>query len=75
VARYAHASSATVAVSRSGDHAIVEVTDDGIGGADIARGSGLRGLADRNAALGGELVVDSPRGAGTTIRATIPCSR
>jgi PAS domain S-box-containing protein len=72
VARYAEASSATVAVSRSGDRAIVEVADDGIGGADIARGSGLRGLADRIGALGGELVVDSPRGAGTTVRAAIP---
>jgi signal transduction histidine kinase len=72
VARYADASSATVAVSRRGDRAIVEVADDGIGGADITRGSGLRGLADRIGALGGELVVDSPRGAGTTVRAAIP---
>jgi hypothetical protein len=42
---------------------------------DLTRGSGLRGLADRIAALGGQLVVDSPQGAGTTIRATIPCGR
>jgi PAS domain S-box-containing protein len=75
VAKYADASTATVAVSRSGDRAIVEVADDGIGGADLTRGSGLRGLADRIGALGGTLEVDSPRGAGTTIRATIPCGR
>jgi signal transduction histidine kinase len=75
VAKHSHASAATVAVSRIGDRAIVEVTDDGIGGADLTRGSGLRGLADRIGALGGGLVVDSRRGAGTTIRATIPCGR
>jgi PAS domain S-box-containing protein len=75
VAKYARASAATVAVSRTGDRAIVEVTDDGIGGADLTRGSGLTGLADRIGALGGELYVDSPQGGGTTVRATIPCSR
>jgi PAS domain S-box-containing protein len=75
VARYAHASAATVAVSRVGDRAVVEVIDDGIGGADVTRGSGLRGLGDRIGALGGALEVDSPRGVGTTIRATIPCGR
>ena len=75
VAKYAHASAATVAISRSGDRAIVEVADDGIGGADLARGSGLRGLADRIGALRGALLVDSPRGEGTTIRATIPCGQ
>jgi PAS domain S-box-containing protein len=75
VARYAHASAATVAVSRSGDRAIVEVADDGVGGADLTRGSGLRGLADRIGALGGTLDVESPRGEGTTVRATIPCDR
>jgi PAS domain S-box-containing protein len=75
VAKYANASAAKVAVSRIGDRAIVKVADDGIGGADITRGSGLRGLADRISALGGQLVIDSPQGAGTTIRATIPCRR
>jgi PAS domain S-box-containing protein len=73
VAKYAHASTATVAVSRVGDRAIVEVSDDGIGGADVTGGSGLRGLADRIGALGGAFEVDSPRDVGTTIRATIPC--
>jgi signal transduction histidine kinase len=75
VAKYANASAAKVAVSRIGDRAIVEVADDGIGGADLTRGSGLRGLADRIGAIGGELAVDSRPGAGTTIRATIPCGR
>jgi signal transduction histidine kinase len=75
VAKYASASAAKVEVSRVGDRAIVEVADDGIGGADLTRGSGLRGLADRIGALGGELVVESRQGAGTIIRATIPCGR
>jgi signal transduction histidine kinase len=75
VARYARASAAKVAVSRSGENAIVEIADDGIGGADLARGSGLRGLADRISALGGSVEVDSPRGVGTTIRAAIPYVR
>ncbi len=51
--------------------AVVEVRDDGVGGADLAGGSGLRGLADRVSALGGRLEVDSPAGGGTTIRARI----
>jgi PAS domain S-box-containing protein len=74
-AKYAEASRATLAVSRVGDRAIVEVTDDGIGGADLTRGSGLRGLGDRIGALGGQLVIDSPPGHGTSIRATIPFPR
>ena len=75
VAKYAQASVATIAVSRAGDRAIVAVADDGVGGADLTRGSGLRGLADRIGALGGTLQVDRLRGGGTTIRATIPCAR
>ena len=75
VAKYAQASAAKVSVCRVGDRAIVEVAGDGIGGADLTRGSGLPGLADRIGALGGTLDVDSPRGAGTTVRATIPCGR
>jgi PAS domain S-box-containing protein len=74
-AKYARASSGTLAVSRVGDRAIIEVTDDGIGGADLTRGSGLRGLGDRIGALGGKIVIDSPRGRGTSIRATIPLRR
>jgi signal transduction histidine kinase len=52
--------------------ALVEVRDDGSGGVDPARGSGLTGLEDRVSALGGTLEIDSPAGAGTTIRARIP---
>ena len=50
----------------------VDVTDDGIGGADATRGSGLRGLADRVAALDGTLSLDSPPGDGTRLHAEIP---
>ena len=53
-------------------HAVVEVADDGIGGADPGRGSGLRGLADRVSALDGSMELDSPAGAGTRLRAEIP---
>jgi PAS domain S-box-containing protein len=71
-AKYAEASSATLSISRVHERVVVEVADDGIGGADLTGGSGLRGLDDRIAALGGRLEIDSPRGRGTTIRATIP---
>jgi signal transduction histidine kinase len=72
VAKYAGASEATVAVRRTNGHAEVEVADDGVGGADPRRGSGLRGLADRLGALDGSLSLDSPPGSGTTLRAEIP---
>jgi signal transduction histidine kinase len=72
VAKYAHAERATVAVTLASDSVVVEVSDDGIGGADVAGGSGLRGLADRVAALGGRLELRSPIGAGTEVRAQIP---
>ena len=52
----------------------MEVRDDGRGGADPDQGSGLRGLADRMAALDGELEVVSPAGEGTLVRASIPCA-
>jgi signal transduction histidine kinase len=61
-----------VRVAVGEQHTIVEVRDDGRGGARPARGSGLSGLADRVSALGGTLEIDSPVGAGTTIRARIP---
>ena len=72
VVKYAHASQATVRVMRRNGHAVVEVADDGIGGADPDRGSGLRGLADRVSALDGSMSLDSPAGAGTRLRAEIP---
>lgn len=72
VAKYAHASHATVAVRRDNDHVTVEVIDDGIGGADATRGTGLRGLADRLSALDGTLSLDSAPGRGTRLHAEIP---
>ena len=72
VVKYANASHAQVCVSRSNGHAVVEVADDGVGGADPGRGSGLRGLADRVSALDGTLELRSPEGAGTLLRAEIP---
>ena len=74
VAKYAQASEATVAVRRSAGLVTVDITDDGIGGADAGRGSGLRGLADRVAALDGSLSVDSPAGQGTRLHVEIPVS-
>jgi signal transduction histidine kinase len=74
VAKYARASEVRVQVSRENGHARIEVADDGVGGAVQDAGSGLRGLADRVEALGGRLVLDSPVGAGTRLRAEIPCA-
>jgi signal transduction histidine kinase len=64
-----------VSVARADGHAVVEVHDDGVGGANPSGGSGLRGLSDRVAALDGELELDSPQGAGTTVRARLPIDR
>ena len=75
VAKYAHATEARVAVRRINGRVLVEVSDDGVGGADAARGSGLRGLADRVAALDGTISLDSPAGRGTRLRAEIPYAR
>ncbi|HEY6774905.1 MAG TPA: sensor histidine kinase [Thermoleophilaceae bacterium] len=72
VAKYACAERVTVAVRRAADRVVVEVSDDGVGGADVSGGSGLRGLSDRVAALDGRLHVRSPPGAGTRVRAEIP---
>ncbi len=72
VAKYAHASRASVGIARSNGVATVTVVDDGIGGADPANGSGLRGLAARVEALNGRLDVDSPPGGGTRVSAEIP---
>jgi signal transduction histidine kinase len=74
VAKYACASAATVDVARVNGRLVVEVADDGVGGADPGGGSGLRGLADRVEALDGRLRVSSPPAGGTTIRAELPCA-
>jgi signal transduction histidine kinase len=73
VAKYAQATYARVSVERHGGQVLVAVSDDGVGGADPAAGSGLRGLLDRISAVGGRLEVDSRPGHGTTVQATIPC--
>jgi signal transduction histidine kinase len=73
VAKYAQATHARVTVSRHSGRILVEVSDDGVGGADPATGSGLRGLRERVSAVGGRLEVDSRPGQGTTVRATMPC--
>jgi signal transduction histidine kinase len=73
IAKHARATRATVDVGRENGQMVVEVVDDGIGGADTERGSGLRGLADRVEALGGRLRVWTPRGGGTRVKAEIPC--
>jgi PAS domain S-box-containing protein len=71
--RYACASRAHVDLSRAEDVVELEVTDDGRGGADHTRGSGLRGLEDRLGAVGGRLTLDSPPGGGTRLRARVTC--
>jgi signal transduction histidine kinase len=73
VAKHAHASRVRVKVRLHG-RALVDVEDDGVGGADPTQGSGLRGLGDRVQALGGVLEVDSPAGRGTRIHAEFPCA-
>jgi signal transduction histidine kinase len=73
VGKHAQASSVRVEVTRRDGDVLVEVADDGVGGADTELGSGLRGLADRVETLGGRLRVWSPAGRGTRVRAEIPC--
>jgi signal transduction histidine kinase len=72
VAKYAHATQAIVRARREVGRVVVEVVDDGVGGADPAAGTGLRGLADRVQALDGQLTVRSAVGQGTTVRGEIP---
>jgi PAS domain S-box-containing protein len=72
VAKYARARVASVRVTREGGYVLAEIEDDGVGGADAAGGSGLRGLADRVEALDGELSIESPKGGPTFLRARIP---
>jgi signal transduction histidine kinase len=72
VTRHAAATTASVSAELTDGHLVVEVSDDGSGGADDS-GSGLKGLADRAAALGGELMIRSRAGEGTIVRASIPC--
>jgi signal transduction histidine kinase len=72
VAKYAHADAVSVEVASTGDALVVAISDDGVGGADPERGSGLRGLVDRVSAIGGRLELSSPPGEGTRVRAHLP---
>jgi signal transduction histidine kinase len=73
IGKHAEATSATVEVARRNGEIVVEIVDDGVGGADSERGTGLRGLADRVEALDGRLRVWTPHGGGTRVRAEMPC--
>ena len=72
IVKHADASSATVVVDRADRVVLVSIRDDGVGGADLSRGTGLTGLLDRVQALGGRIDVESPVGAGTHIHAELP---
>jgi signal transduction histidine kinase len=72
VAKYAHATAASISLSRTDRGVAIEIADDGVGGADPTAGTGLRGLVDRVEALGGHLLVTSPAGAGTVVTADLP---
>lgn len=73
VAKHAGASRARIRIAHERGRLTVVVADDGVGGADPSRSSGLRGLCDRIEALGGSLAVDSPPGGGTRVMAALPC--
>jgi signal transduction histidine kinase len=73
VARHAQSTRASVSIARAGNRLVVEIRDDGVGGADASRGTGLQGLRDRVAALGGTMHVISPDGGPTTISVELPC--
>ncbi|MBO4209946.1 sensor histidine kinase [Micromonospora echinofusca] len=72
--KHAAATEVTVTARRSGDLVTVQVRDDGRGGADPSRGSGITGLADRAAAAGGRLLISSPPGGPTILRVELPCA-
>jgi signal transduction histidine kinase len=74
VARHSDATRARVAIARRGDRLLVEVSDDGRGGADPSQGTGLAGLAERAAAMGGTMDVLSPTGGPTTLLVELPCA-
>jgi signal transduction histidine kinase len=73
IAKHAQAKTARVEIVKEQGELVLEIVDDGIGGADSERGTGLRGLADRVESLDGRLRVWTPRGGGTRVRAEIPC--
>ena len=74
IAKHAKATKAKVSIARAGNRLVVEVMDNGLGGADPERGTGLRGLADRIAAVGGWMRLLSPPGGPTTLMVELPCA-
>jgi signal transduction histidine kinase len=74
VVKHAQASAATISLARVNGTLVLEIRDDGVGGADVSRGSGLRGLHDRVEARGGRLRVTSAPGEGTLIVGELPCA-
>ena len=72
MAKYAQAAKVEIVLSVGHGRVTLSVADDGIGGADVERGSGLTGLRDRLGAIGGNLVVSSSQGEGTTVVAVAP---
>jgi signal transduction histidine kinase len=74
IAKHARATRATVHVSRDSHYVVVEVTDNGVGGAVVEPDGGLAGLADRAATIDGILTVNSPVGGPTVLRADLPCA-
>lgn len=74
VVKHAHASLVRVRLAVEGGRVHLDVEDDGVGGASMEAGSGLRGLADRVEAIGGTIMISSPRGKGTRVRAEVPCA-
>ena len=74
VAKHAHASSASIRACIESGKLVIEVADNGVGGAAANGGTGLRGLADRVEAQGGRLRIESPRGGGTRVIGEIPCA-
>ncbi len=73
-AKHSHASAIKIRIAEDAGRLRVEVSDDGVGGVDPRQGSGLVGLRDRTAAIGGSLHVESPNGHGTVVRADLPCA-
>jgi signal transduction histidine kinase len=73
-AKHARAATVSVQLKVAGDVLLLAVRDDGAGGADLTRGTGLVGLKDRVEALGGRIFLDSPPGAGTSVRVELPSS-
>jgi signal transduction histidine kinase len=72
--KHARASAIAIKIEVTDKTLAITISDDGVGGADLARGTGLVSLKDRVEALGGRILIESPRGAGTTLRAELPLS-